>query len=493
MRANQTWVVIPAVALVVTVGTLVRCGNGGNGASSAADADAGRPDAADTEAAFLPEASSDAPSDGLLDVDADAPCVVPPKPAQVPANWVEFTDWSCARPFYIPASADDMPEPIQWEPCSDKVAQSLSCRSMKITWPHNDSPVTWARREDRIWVDEQGHALLAFARNSYQPPQPDWQMALIADVDGPVRFAIMQPHAAAVSSVLVSREVVDGHFTIQVQGDGEPNAYESTKQGVLVGEVGNLRPKLLARYDTTDVLSWTGGSKWVEREVAPEEEIWLHPVDGGAPFLLTSVATDPDHAQPTRSFFYRDIATLDIGNLRVDRVMIYDDAKGLRPLIGQYGNLEEGDYNHGTDGNFIVWTHGSGHPTDTESIYPTRSIMVSPFTTDPSQIQPRRLRSDPNQAADDNFVVGCGYAARSAPGRDGLLVVRLSDGWSWVIPSNDTPGARWLWAYPIGMTCDEIFAVYADTEQIGDASPPPLVPNIARVRLDSLGAGMAPD
>jgi hypothetical protein len=41
------------------------------------------------------------------------------------------------------------------------------------------------------------------------------------------------------------------------------------------------------------------------------------------------------------------------------------------------------------------------------------------------------------------------------------------------------------------MTCDEIFVVYAETRKIGDASP--LVPNIARVRLDSLGPGMAPD
>lgn len=447
-----------------------------------------QPDLRSSEAAALPETGPDVIDDV---VEADAHCVVPPKPSHVPANWVEFTDWSCERPFYIPTSTDDMPEPIQWEPCSDKVDDSLGCRSMKITWPHNDSPVTWARREDRVWVDENGHALLAFARNSYVPPEPDWQMALVADVDGPVRFAIMQPHGAAIGSIMRSREIIDGHFTVEVRGDGEPNAHESTKQGVLVGEVGQLRPRLLARYDTEEVLTWSGGRKWVARGVAPQLEVWLHPLDGSEPFLLASPGSDPDHGQPAMPYFFGDFVTLDIQNLRTAGVMAYDVAKGLQPLIRDVGNREEGDFNHGTDGNFIVWTHGSDHPPDHESIYPTRSIMVSPFNTEADEIEPRRLRSDPNQAMDDNYVVGCGHAARNAGGRDGLLVVRLSDGWSWLIPSNDTAGSRWLWSYPIGMTCDELFVVYAETRQIGDASP--LVPNIARVRLDSLGPGMAPD
>ncbi len=488
MHKHRRWFVVPAAALAVVVGTLVRCGTGGTGPSGAAS-DAGLPDANDAEASVAAEVGPDVSND--VAPESEGPCVVPPKPSHVPPNWVEFTEWSCERPFYIPTSTDDMPEPIQWEPCSDKVNASLSCRSMKLTWPHNDSPITWARREDRVWVDEQGHALLAFARNSYVPPAPGWHMALIADVDGPVRFAIMYPQATAIGAMLRSSELVDGHFTIMVRGDGESNAYESTKQGVLIGEVGKLRPRLLARYDTTSVLSWTGGRKWVERQVAPQIENWLHPLDGGEPFLLTSRATDPDQGSPSPSFFFKDIVTLDVGNLRSIGVMVYDEAKGLRPLVREYGNREEGDQNLGTDGNFLVWTHGSDHPPDKESIYPTRSIMVSPFTTEASEVQPRRLRSDPNQASDDNFVVACGFAARNAGGRDGLLVVRLSDGWSWLIPSNDTAGNRWLWSYPIGMTCDEIFVVYAETRKIGDASP--LVPNIARVRLDSLGPGMAPD
>lgn len=481
-------IVVSAAALVVVAGTFVHCGDGGSDVPSGSASDAGTLDAKEAEASVLPETEPDVIDDV---VEADAECVVPPKPSHVPANWVEFTEWSCERPFYIPTSTDDMPEPIQWEKCSDKVEASLDCRSMKLTWPHNDSPVSVLRREDRVWVDEQGHALLAFARNSYVPPEPGWEMALVADVDGPVRFAIMQPSGAAIGSILRTREVVDGHFTVEVQGDGDPNAHESTKQGVLVGEVGTLQPRLLARYDTEEVLSWTGGRKWVARGVAPQQEIWLHPLDGADPILLTSPGTDPDHSQPWMPFFLGDTATFDVTNLRTAGIMVYDEAKGLRPLIRDVGNLEEGDFNHGTDGKHIVWTHGSEHPPGEDSIYPTRSIMVSPFTTEADEIEPRRLRSDPNQASGDNFVVGCGYAARNAGGRDGLLVVRLSDGWSWLIPSNDTAGSRWLWYHPIGMTCDEVFLTYAKNRPVSDASP--LVPNIARITLDSLGPGMAPD
>ena len=478
---------VSAATLAVAFVTLVQCGSEGTGSSSHA-ADSGSHDV-EHEEVTTPDVAPDTPGDAWEE--SDAPCEIPPKPSHVPSNWVEFTEWSCERPFYLPATTDDMPEPIQWEPCSDKIDAGLSCRSMKLTWPHNDSPISWVRRQDRVWVDEGGRALLAFQRNSFRPPDPDWHMALVADVDGPVRFAIMYPRGAAVGSILRSREIVDGHFTIEVQGDGETNAHQSTKQGVLVGKVGQLRPTLLARYDTQDVLSWSGGRTWVARAVAPRLEYWLHPLDGGEPFLLSSTASDPDHGQPSLPFFLSDSATFDVDNLRVAGIMIYDEAKGLRPLIRDYGNREEGDFNHGTDGNVIVWTHGSDHPIDKESIYPTRSIMVSPFTTEADEIQPRRLRSDPNQAMDDNFVVACGYAVRNAGGRDGLLVVRVSDGWSWLIQSNDTAGNRWLWSYPIGMTCDEVFVVYAETRPVGDATP--LVPNIARVRLDSLGPGMAPD
>jgi len=89
------------------------------------------------------------------------------------------------------------------------------------------------------------------------------------------------------------------------------------------------------------------------------------------------------------------------------------------------------------------------------------------------------------------FVVGCGYAARAstfelAPGdfTVGTLLVRLSDGYAWKLPDGDAPSFRWR--RPLGITCDEVFAL-VEVGEGGDRHW-----NIARVRIDSLGPPSAP-
>jgi hypothetical protein len=125
----------------------------------------------------------------------------------------------------------------------------------------------------------------------------------------------------------------------------------------------------------------------------------------------------------------------------------------------------------------MVWSYGEGKLPN-ETTYPIRSVMTSPFTTDPDAVVPRRLRSEPPFAMGvDGWEVGCGYAAHYAGYF--LLVVRLSDGWSWQVPN--APGRSFGRA--IGVTCEEVFGL----GDFGDHG------NIARVRLDSLGPGEPPD
>jgi hypothetical protein len=126
---------------------------------------------------------------------------------------------------------------------------------------------------------------------------------------------------------------------------------------------------------------------------------------------------------------------------------------------------------------------------DASISYVNRSVWTSPFSTDPNKLVPRRLRSDPQTAYYVNFAVGCGYAAHNLQPPDGLLIVRLSDGVSWILPNDLVGDTGWRWDKAIGMTCDEMFATVA-------AIPTPgakLVYTIARVRLDALGPGLAPD
>jgi hypothetical protein len=77
--------------------------------------------------------------------------------------------------------------------------------------------------------------------------------------------------------------------------------------------------------------------------------------------------------------------------------------------------------------------------------------------------------------------VGCGYAAHHMVDDTGTatLVVRISDGVSWIVPHSPT----FEHDNVIGITCDDVFI-------LGDMAGEP---NIMRVRLDSLGPGIPPD
>lgn len=474
---------IPAAALLaLAVLGVARCGGGCGSASSAKDT-AGGGDAGTELDLHTDVAGEDHHAD--VEIGADATCYPQPIPPQVPEHWVPYTDWSCTYPFYVPDSAEHMPAPIAWEACPPEVTTTgVVCRSMKVDWPHNDSPI--GTLNARMWIPNDGSAsVITFERNSYVPGIPPWVMVVIADVDGVVRSAIMQPRPAAVGTDLSAQDVMAGRFALQVRGEGESYTYDSHRFGALIGTVGDLRPKLFARFDDGRVYSFRIGGEWLARGDAPTLEIWFYPLDGGAPFLVTSPAIDPDGLQPDEAL-YSSFALFNMTTLHMAGVMIYDDARKLQPLIRWYGDLKQGAVNAGTDEKDIVWTYGTDHPI-AEGPYPTRSIMTSPFSRNASEIKPRRLRSDPNQELDPPFAVGCGYAARF-DGQHGLLVVRLSDGVSWDLAPQ--PGGEWERA--IGITCDEVFATFVAPRATADGGIDYEM-NIARVRIDSLGPGLQPD
>jgi hypothetical protein len=126
----------------------------------------------------------------------------------------------------------------------------------------------------------------------------------------------------------------------------------------------------------------------------------------------------------------------------------------------------------------MVWSYGEGKEPSAE-VFPTRSIMTAPYATDPTAVMPRRLRSLPGKSlVVEPWRVGCGYAAHTSDTTE-VLVVRLSDGWSWRVPN--AAGASIDLA--LGLTCEELFAGAFISKLF----------TIARVRLDSLGPGEPPD
>ena len=132
----------------------------------------------------------------------------------------------------------------------------------------------------------------------------------------------------------------------------------------------------------------------------------------------------------------------------------------------------------GTDGIDLVWSEGEGK-LPSEMDYPTKHIMTAPFTTDPSALQPKRLRSQPRKVGARQFKVGCGYAMNDGVAPTGILITRISDGWSWAIQgdSNLKP------SLPIGLTCEHAYVVGLNAGVVA----------IFRIALNSLGPGIPPD
>jgi hypothetical protein len=176
-----------------------------------------------------------------------------------------------------------------------------------------------------------------------------------------------------------------------------------------------------------------------------------------------------------------DALFLTASNANYAKIKIFAPANGMRDFIS-FGNvLSNSAADFGTDGINMAWIEASGRATSADP-WTTLSIMTAPYTTDPSSIVKRRVRSeDVGYFATAKFTVGCGYAAHRfvAGPVAGVRIVRLADGVSWKL--TDTP--RWYWYEPTAVTCSELFVNIVGPKAF----------NLARVRFDSLGPGIPPD
>ena len=168
-------------------------------------------------------------------------------------------------------------------------------------------------------------------------------------------------------------------------------------------------------------------------------------------------------------------------------IMSWNIVDGARPLLRWYGDWTRGAGMFGTDGTDMVWEYCEGkEPWQDSSAYQDCSIMTAPYTTDPAvaQAKARRLRSDPGGFWVYPYAVGCGYAARpvSINGND-LLVVRLSDGVSWILYGGADP-QQFSYGHPIGISCEDVYVT---------ALLVPEPKQILRIPLASLGPGIPPD
>jgi hypothetical protein len=405
----------------------------------------------------------------------EAPCA-PNSPLKVPYGWTEYRDWSCKCPFYVPSSKDVLPDPIQWKPCTALPA-GIDCRVMDTNWNDSDSPI--ALHYLNFSHNPDGSAVLGFVRGTRTSG-----LEIIADADGPVRFALLSlvSEENQPGCYLLTNAVNEGKFLFSLHGD-DVDGKQSTDEGSIGGSIDDLKPTVLTRGERKGpfIFGWAAGAKWIMRL---SDGFRLHVLSWDDPskeIFVTSPAVDPDGEAAAQPLVRGDAVFWNTTSLNQNGINVWTKEGGTRPFIRWVGEYTKGADALGTDGVDMVWAYGEGKRWN-KTVYPRRSVMTSPFTTDPKKLKPRRLRAHPyDRIGNARFVVGCGYAAHKMLDQNGVatMVIRLSDGHAWTIPR----APEFTHYEPLGVTCEDVFI----KGEIEGRS------NIARIRLDSLGPGLPPD
>jgi hypothetical protein len=304
------------------------------------------------------------------------------------------------------------------------------------------------------------------------------QLFTIADVDGTVHTALAETTRRCFGGRPRAR---GDYFSVSISDSNKPRS-----DGSLGGRIGDLTPRYLNKTPAREGTSAYPGAPGVAM------------VDTGFRITLVNWNTleptsiwnprDDDGLDPGDLVFVGDDLLFSAGSLTTQRIKVHVPGSGTRNLISDGPDRSRGPASPGTDGKDLVWIEGSDRVDVGARIYPKVSIMTAPYSNDPATIErtKRVLRSD---LADPPFmgqtVVGCGYSASlatdKATNKLAHFVVRLSDGAAWKMPI-ELPGLPWRWTSPIGITCDEYFALTSVGPDF----------RIVRVPLSGLGTPVPP-
>lgn len=325
---------------------------------------------------------------------------------------------------------------------------------------------------EAVWASPDGFILVASRRSSL--PALRGVYWLLAEADGPVRSAMLN---AGTQCTIAETSLFGGRFAITTI------KYESSYlSDFFAGEATLPAPRLGGTLDTTKTHNVYAGPFSIidlDSSFTLNQLAWT---DGSALPKLWSAVQDQGLDQGPFAFS-ADAMFWSADNLKYAKVKVYTPATGVRDFLSGGMVTDHGYDDLGTDGHDLVWIEGKGRTNPTQPGYDTYDIMTAPYTSDPSVVVPRRLRSEADATLGTRtFVVGCGYAAHR--NKDKIRVVRLSDGVSWLLDNG--VGQQWAWSYPFALTCDELFAE-AGTNQ------PAYSPHLVRVKLASLGPGIPPD
>ena len=335
---------------------------------------------------------------------------------------------------------------------------------MSIDWKTSGSNATGGPPE--AYVDAQGRVILQF-RNIYEDATTGRiaAMALVAEVDGPVRQALFTGYElpTATGFWLLQAGVAPGKSLWKIiDWDSSPN-----RRSAIGGDDALLAPGVLFSLDAGRGAAWAG-PRWAV-EVLPGA---YRVIDWDTGDEVATAWQGSDASIPR---FVGDVLYFSYTAPTDSALWIWTQAGGAVRLHGYGDDPTRAVGGLATDGVDMVWLEGEG-TTAAPGVFASRSIYTAPFTTEPAVLQPRRMRAWPGQQLDTIYppAVGCGHAAfvDTSVSPPNLVLVRLVDGAGWTIRS--PAGNAQSWNLPLAITCSEVFA------QAGD--------NIRRFPLASLAS-----
>lgn len=380
-------------------------------------------------------------------------------------GWQGLSGFDPACGIYVAPSpsAKNFPPPIAWEACDPRVqpadGSALDCRQV---------------------VGKTGFVNGAFVNRTTQSvlltllqSKGAGSLYMLAEADGPVHQAIVtQPPQCgldtfpSVSSSTVMYEAVQLSASLDVIA-------VAAVGGPIDGTLSVLR-----RYGVVQPTPtyFAGTNEFVEYGGAGfNSGAWTdgHKLDD----ITTKASGQLNGAQ-----FQDDNFLFSVGDLNYGRIELFKPGTGTVDFVSLGDDGNHYATNFGTDGTDMVWTEATGHPGGNTNPWTTIDVVTAPYTTNAASITKRRLMSEARLSGTDRFVVGCGYAAHdfSETTGTGVRIVRLSDGRSWTLL--DTASPKVVWNTAVAITCSEVFV---------NVSIAATDTNLARIRLDSLGPGIA--
>ena len=492
---------VPLAAFTCLAACLAACGDG-DGTSTTSGGGTGGASASSgltsSGSAIASSASSSNTSTGAGAGNPDDPygCLqgdTPTRPESIPEGYLPYTCWS-EKPqcmLWIPQDPETQVEPLEWEPCGEGAPGGDGCQQMKRPWWTGEGYGAIGDTFPGVPELDNGgvEPLLRLLRISVDGTDASYIEFVVGEPDGAIRYSMRKPWSEDDECGYQDYDLTDGVWVMAPNGDDTVPIEESPLDGAIVVDIATKEVSLPYRANDPSTPGWRAGAQGFLRRTSPA--LYLHDRAFTSETLLHSAATDPIGAiSSTARHLIGDSAIWEVYTSTTIGIRAYDPERGPHDLIRFLDEPTRGAGTPGTDGVDLVWMEGEDYQPDLYT-YATRSIMTSPFTTDPAALKPRRLRRNLSTSfgtASEAFRVGCGRAAKSGGvSTKDIQIVRLSDGQGWNLLHTQQ---LWHASTVVGMTCDEIFLVVQIWEGEGGE---PNGSTIQRIRFDALGEGLPPD